>query len=150
MNRYYDYNFLKSLLFRQNNYHRFGVIGHTLAVTYHAIRNKDYRFVVPALLHDFGKPFTANPDEKDLEEGLGNLSFTNHEELSYRIIKDWNFITEWDKLIVRHHYLIRGMKKAKQKGNFAKYRRLRRTWDRLDDTMKEDLGTFLKYDDLGK
>jgi len=102
------------------------------------------------LLHDIGKPFTAKADAKDIARGRGELSFTNHEEISYKIIKDWSFISEYTKQIVRHHYLIRGMSKAKQKGEMAKYRRLKRVWDSLSQEMKDDLAIFLQADDKAK
>ncbi len=102
------------------------------------------------LLHDIGKPFTAKADAKDIAKGRGELSFTNHEELSYQIIKKWPFISDYTKQIVRHHYLIRGMSKAKQKGERAKYKRLKRVWDSLPLGIKDDLAIFLKADDLAK
>ena len=150
MNKILSKNFLKALFIKQNRWHRHAVLGHTLAVTYHAFKAKEYRFIPAALLHDFGKPYSAYADEEDIKRGEGELSFTNHEELSYIIIKNWPFVSQWTKLIVRHHYLIRGMAKAKQKGKDAKYRRLKRVWDNLDEERKNDLALFLKFDDLGK
>ncbi len=150
MNTIVSKNFWKSLLYRQNNWHAHGVFGHTMKVTYHVIKNRHYKMVAGALLHDIGKPFVARPDAKDLAKGEGELSFTNHEELSYMIIKDWKFVSEYTKLIVRHHYLVRGMAKAKQKGEDAKHKRLNRSWDSLSDELKADLAIFLKCDDLGK
>jgi putative nucleotidyltransferase with HDIG domain len=150
MNKILSKNFLKALFIKQNRWHRYSVLGHTLAVTLHAIKAKEYKFITAALLHDIGKPYSAYADEEDIKRGEGELSFTNHEELSYIIIKNWPFVSQWTKLIVRHHYLIRGMKKAKEKGKLAKYRRLKRVWDSLDDELKKDLGKFLVFDDLGK
>ena len=150
MNTFLNKNFWKSLLYRQNDHHRFGVFRHTMMVAYHLVKSKEYRLVPAAIFHDFGKPFTANPDAKDIARGRGEMSFTNHEELSYQIIKKWIFLSDYTKEIVRHHYLIRGMSKAKQKGQDAKYRRLNRVWDGLSVEMKTDLGIFLKADDAAK
>ena len=150
MNTMLSKNFWKSFLYRQNDHHRFGVFRHTLMVVYHLLKSKEYKMVMAALLHDIGKPFTAKADAKDLARGRGELSFTNHEELSYQIIKNWGFISEYTKLIVRHHYLIRGMSKAKEKGQFEKHRRLQRVWNSLSEEMKADLGVFLKADDAAK
>ena len=150
MNTIYSKNFWKSLLYRQNDHHRYGVFRHTVMVAYHLFKMKQYKMMTAGLLHDIGKPFTAKADAKDLARGRGELSFTNHEELSYQIIKRWGFISEYTKLIVRHHYLIRGMSKAKQKGQLEKHRRLQRVWQGLNDKMKEDLAIFLKADDLAK
>ena len=150
MNTVLNKNFWKSLLYRQNNHHRYGVFRHTMMVVYHLFSMKQYKMMVAGLLHDIGKPFTAKADAKDLVRGHGELSFTNHEELSYQIIKQWPFISEYTKLIVRHHYLIRGMKKAKEKGQLQKYHRLQRVWNRVSAEMRDDLGLFLKADDLAK
>ena len=150
MNTCLNKNFWKSLLYRQNDHHRYGVFRHTLMVAYHLLKAKEYKMVMAALLHDIGKPFTAKADAKDIARGRGELSFTNHEELSYQIIKKWPFISDYTKLIVRHHYLIRGMKKAKEKGQIEKYRRLQRVWNGLSDEMKADLAIFLKADDAAK
>ncbi len=150
MNSIYSYNFWKSLLYRQNDYHAHGVLIHTILVVYHLLKMKQYKMVMAGVMHDFGKPFTAKPDAKDIARGRGELSFTNHEELSYQIIKKWNFISNETKLLVRYHYLIRGMDRAKQKGEMPKYRRLKRIWDGLSSEMKKDLVLFLKADDLAK
>ena len=150
MNTIYNYNFWKSLLFRQNDYHRYGVFRHTMMVVYHLFTMKQYKLIPAAIMHDLGKPFTAKPDAKDIAKGRGELSFTNHEEISYQIIRDWGFISDYTKQIVRHHYLIRGMSKAKQKGEMPKYRRLKRVWDSLSPQMKDDLAIFLTADDLAK
>ena len=150
MNTLLNKNFWKSLLYRQNDYHRFGVFRHTLMVAYHLLKAKEQKMVMAALLHDVGKPFTAKPDDKDMARGRGELSFTNHEELSYQIIKNWRFIGEYTKLIVRHHYLIRGMAKAKEKRQVEKHRRLERVWNNLSKEMKADLVIFLKADDAAK
>jgi len=150
LNNILNYNFWESLLFRQNDHHRYGVFRHTMMVAYHLFNAREFKLIPASILHDFGKPFTAKPDAKDIARGRGEMSFTNHEELSYQIIKNWSFISDYTKLIVRHHYLIRGMSKAKQKGQVEKYRRLNRVWEKLSPQMKEDLAIFLKADDLAK
>ena len=150
MNTIYSKDFWKSLTYRQNDHHRYGVFRHTMMVVYHLFTMKQYKMLAAGLLHDIGKPFTAKADAKDIAKGRGELSFTNHEELSYQIIKTWPFISDYTKQIVRHHYLIRGMSKAKQKGEMAKYKRLKRVWDGLSPEIKDDLAIFLKADDLAK
>ena len=150
MNTIYNYNFWKSLLFRQNDHHRYGVFRHTMMVVYHLLKMEQYKMLAAGLLHDLGKPYTAKADAKDIARGRGELSFTNHEEISYKIIKNWSFISEYTKQIVRHHYLIRGMSKAKQKGEKAKYRRVKRVWDSLPQEIKDDLAIFLQADDKAK
>jgi len=119
-------------------------------VAYHLLREKQYKLILASLMHDFGKPLTAKPDNDDIARGNGELSFRNHEAISYLVIKNWRFVSDYSKEIVRHHYLIRGMGKAKKKNEMPKYRRLKRTWDGLSDEMKKDLAVFLKADDLAK
>ncbi len=150
MNTIYSKNFWKSLLYRQNDYHRYGVFRHTMMVVYHLYKDSQHKMLMAGVLHDFGKPYTAHADAKDIARGRGELSFTNHEEISYQIIKNWSFISEYTKLLVRHHYLIRGIHKAKQKGQMAKHKRLQKVWDSLSQEMKDDLAIFLKADDLAK
>jgi len=140
--------FLDSLFFTQNNWHQHGVFLHTLRVTYYCLKHKEFRFFAAAILHDFGKPFSAfKKDAEDLE--FGEWSFTDHEERSYQIIKNWSFISEYTKKIVRYHYLIRDIKKSKQE-NMQRYVQKKQIWDSLDEQMHEDLHKFLLYDDLGK
>ena len=143
----YGKAFWITLLLKQNNWHKHSVLGHTLKVTWELIKVKKYNLIAAALLHDIGKPLVAYQDDKD--KITGEYSFHNHEEVSWYIIKDWP-ISDYTKEIVRHHYLIRGMKKAKEKGDFAKYRRQRKIWDKLSLDFKKDLGIFLKADDKGK
>ena len=150
MNTVTNYNFWKALLYRQNNYHAHGVFLHSVLVVYHLFKLKQYKMLMAGVLHDISKPIVAKPDAKDIERGFGELSFTSHEEMGFQTIKNWSFISDYTKEIVRYHYLIRGMGKAKQKGEMAKYRRLKRVWDGLSLEMKSDLGFFLKADDLAK
>jgi len=140
--------FLDSLFFTQNKWHQHGVFLHTLRVTYYALKAGDFRFFAAGLLHDVGKPSTAfKKDEEDYE--YNEWSFTDHEERSYQIIKNWSFISEYTKLIVRYHYLIRDIKKSK-KENMSRHLEKKAIWDSLDDAMHKDLHRFLVYDDAGK
>ncbi len=140
--------FLKSLFFTQNKWHQHGVFLHTLRVTYCILKAGEFKLFASGLFHDVGKPSTAfKKDTEDIE--FHEYSFTDHEERSYQIIKNWPFISEYTKNIVRYHYLIRDIKKSK-KEDLERYARKQAIWDSLDDSTKEDLHKFLKYDDLGK
>jgi len=140
--------FLDSLFFTQNKWHQHGVLVHTLRVTYEALKGGDYRFFAAGLLHDIGKPFTAfKKDEEDYE--FNEWSFSDHEERSYQIIKNWPFISRYTKAIVRYHYLIRDIKKSK-KEDYQRFLQKRAIWDSLDESMHKDLQKFLEYDDRGK
>lgn len=140
--------FLKSLFFIQNKWHQHGVLLHTLRVLYNVIKYKDYKFIPVAILHDIGKPFVAYVKDEEDEE-FGEYSFTDHEEMSYQIIKNWSFVSEYTKNIVRYHYLIRDIKKSK-KEDLARYAQKKDIWDSLDEDFHKDLERFLVYDDLGK
>jgi len=140
--------FLESLFFVQNKWHQHGVFLHTLRVTYYALKAGDFKFFAAGLLHDIGKPFTAFvKDKEDIE--FNEYSFTDHEERSYQIIKNWFFISTYTKKIVRYHYLIRDIKKSKTE-NLLRYTKKIKIWDTLDEELKSDLAIFLKYDDRGK
>jgi len=147
-NSFFSKPFLISLFFKQNKWHQHGVLLHTLRVTYYIVKNKDFKFFTAGLLHDIGKPFVAyKKDEEDFE--FDEYSFTDHEEKSYQIIKNWSFISDYTKTIVRYHYLIRDIKKSK-KDDLARYASKSKIWNSLEDDIKQDLATFLIYDDLGK
>jgi len=147
-NSFFSKPFLKSLFFVQNKWHQHGVFIHTLRVLYHTIKRGEYRFIAAALLHDIGKPFTAFvKDEEDRE--FDEYSFTDHEERSYQIIKNWPFISSYTKNMVRYHYLIRDIEKSK-KEDLIRYAKKMDIWETLDDEFKEDLAEFLICDDLGK
>lgn len=141
-------NILVTTFIKQNKWHSSSVLGHTLKVVLQTIKHRDYKYIVPALLHDIGKPFTAYQKEEDIL--TGEYSFTDHEEKSYDMIKNCPFISDWTKQIVRWHYLIRDIKKSKEKGDIDRYLIKKMIWDDLSPEMKKELGKFLKYDDLGK
>ena len=147
LKRVFRKEFFITLFIKQNNYHRYGVFKHTLALVIHAIKYKQYKMIPAAILHDIGKPIVAFQDEKD--KTTGEYSFHNHEELSYQIIKNWK-ISTYTKNLVRFHYLIRGMSKAKQKNQIGKYKRMKRAYDSLDDSFRKELKLFMKFDDLAK
>ncbi len=147
-NKIFSLPFLDSLFFTQNKWHQHGVLLHTLRVTYYALKAGDFKFFAAGLLHDIGKPFVAY--KKDEEDYVFNeWSFTNHEEKSYQLIKNWFFISEYTKEIVRYHYLIRDIKKSK-KEDLARYAKKQDIWAFLDTNLQDDLRKFLYYDDLGK
>ncbi len=147
-NSFFSIPFFKSLFFVQNKWHQHGVLVHTLRVLYHVIKRKEYRFIAAAILHDIGKPFCAFvKDEEDRE--FNEYSFTDHEERSYEIIKNWPFLSSYTKNMVRYHYLIRDIKKSKEE-DLTRYAKKIEIWDTLDDDFKEDLAEFLICDDLGK
>lgn len=140
--------FLKSLFFTQNKWHQHGVLLHTLRVVYHVIKAKDFTLLPAAILHDVGKPFVAFvKDDEDRE--FNEYSFTDHEEMSYQLIKNIPFISKHTKELVRYHYLIRDIKKSKTE-DLQRYEVKKAIWDKLDDEMKVELERFLIYDDLGK
>lgn len=141
-------NILITTFIKQNKWHSSSVLGHTLKVVYQTIKHRDYKYILPALLHDIGKPFTAYQKPEDIE--TGEYSFTDHEEKSYDMIKNCPFISDWTKEIVRWHYLIRDIKKCKERNQIERYNEKKEIWDSLSQEMKKDLGKFLKYDDIGK
>jgi predicted HD phosphohydrolase len=147
-NSFFSKPFLISLFFKQNKWHQHGVLLHTLRVLYHVVKAGDYKFITTALLHDIGKPSVAfKKDEEDFE--FDEYSFSDHEERSYQIIKDWFFLSQYTKQMVRYHYLIRDIKKSKEE-DLQRYAQKREIWDSLDGDLKKDLERFLIYDDLGK
>ena len=139
--------FYITLFIKQNKWHKFGVLLHTLAVVFHTFKAKKYKMIPAAFLHDIGKPYVAFQDEKD--KITNEYSFHNHEEISYHIIKNYR-VCEYTKKLVRYHYLLRGMQKALEKNHMARYSRMKRAYDRLDEDFIYDLKLFMKFDDLGK
>ena len=147
-NNFFSKPYLESLFFVQNKWHQHGVLLHTLRVVYYTFIDREFKMLSTALLHDIGKPSTAFvKDDEDIE--FDEYSFTDHEERSYQIIKNWFFISEYTKNIVRYHYLIRDIKKSK-KEDLERYAQKQTIWDSLTEEIKDDLTRFLKYDDLGK
>ena len=139
--------FFITLFIKQNKWHKFGVLLHTLAVVFHTFKAKKYKMIPAAFLHDIGKPYVAFQDEND--KITNEYSFYNHEEISYHIIKNYR-VCEYTKKLVRYHYLLRGMQKALEKNHMARYSRMKRAYDRLDEDFIYDLKLFMKFDDLGK
>ena len=139
--------FYITLFIKQNKWHRFVVLVHTLAVVFHTFKAKKYKMIPAAFLHDVGKPYVAYQTKED--KITGEYSFHNHEEISYHIIKNYR-VCEYTKKLVRYHYLLRGMQKALEKNHMARYSRMKRAYDRLDEDFICDLKLFMKFDDLGK
>jgi len=148
LNKIFRKEFFISLFWKQNKWHRHSVLGHTLKVVYHIIKAREYRMLSAGFLHDIGKPVVAFQDESD--KLSGEYSFTNHEEISYHLIKKVPFISDYTKNLVRYHYLIRGMEVAKRKNREAKFKRMQRIYDGLDYAFIKDLEKFIVFDDLGK
>ena len=147
-NKWYSFAFLDSLFFTQNLWHQHGVLVHTLRVMYYVLKARKWKFLPAAIMHDFGKPFTAfKKDEEDYT--FNEWSFTDHEERSYQIIKNWPFVSTYTKQLVRYHYLIRDIKKSKTE-KYDRYLEKKAIWDSLDAKMHRDLETFLVFDDQGK
>lgn len=146
-NKLFTKPFLKTLLWKQNRHHRHGVFMHTMRVTYYTLINGDLKMLPAALLHDVGKPLVAYQKEEDIV--LNEYSFTDHEEKSYDVIKNWSFVNDYTKQLVRYHYLIRDIDKHKLKDP-ERHKEKKAIWEKLSPEMQEDLLTFLKYDDLGK
>ena len=147
-NSFLSVPFLRSRFGMQNKWHQHGVLIHTLRVVYYTLKAGQFKMFMTALLHDVGKPSTAFiKDEEDVT--YGEYSFTDHEEKSYQIIKNWPFISTYTKNMVRYHYLIRDIKKSATE-NLQRYEKKKKIWDSLDAEVHEDLKIFLVFDDLGK
>jgi predicted HD phosphohydrolase len=147
INRVYSKQFLVTLFWKQNAHHKHGVLLHTLRVFYHTLKAKEYKMLTVALLHDVGKPLVAYQKDEDIEKN--EYSFTDHEEKSHEVIKDWRFVSEYTKTLVRYHYLIRDIDKHKTKDPERHYEKLR-IWNTLTPQLQDDLRRFLRYDDFGK
>ncbi|WP_323595020.1 hypothetical protein [Aliarcobacter butzleri] len=65
LKRVFRKEFFITLFLKQNKYHRFGVLLHTLALVKNTIKYKNYKMIAAAFLHDIGKPIIAFQDEKD-------------------------------------------------------------------------------------
>jgi HD superfamily phosphohydrolase len=116
-------------------------------VTWEIVKAREWKMVAAGLLHDVGKPSSAYQKPEDVINR--EYSFTDHEELSYQMIKNWPLVSDYTKNLVRHHYLIRRIQKAKEKG-LAEYEPLSELYAGFTREFKRDLGAFLRYDDLGK
>jgi len=100
-----------------------------------------------ALLHDIGKPLVAFQKPEDVEKN--EYSFTNQEEVGYRIVAKWPFVSGYTKSLVRWHYLLRDIEKHRIKNpNRAKVKAKKLA--RLSPRMRDDLCTFLIFDDKAK
>ena len=139
--------FLTTLLWKQNGHHKHGVFLHTMRVVYYTLINGDIKMIAAALLHDIGKPLVAYQKEEDI--ALKEYSFTDHEEKSYQVIKNWCCVSDYTKTLVRWHYLIRDISKHRVKDP-KRYEEKKKIWDGLSPAMQTDLKQFLKYDDLAK
>ena len=147
-NSIFSLPFWRSLFFKQNKYHQHGVLLHTLRVVWETIKAGEWKMVPAALLHDIGKPFVAYvKDEED--EHYNEYSFTDHEEMSYEIIKNWPFLSDYTKNLVRYHYLLRDLEKSK-KEDLPRFAKKYAIFKELDEDFKKDLEVFLRLDDLGK
>jgi len=141
-------SFFITLFIKQNKHHKHSVLVHTIKVFYYCLKKKKYKMLIAALLHDIGKPVVAYQKPEDIINN--EYSFTNHEEKSYQMIKNIPFISNYTKYLVRYHYLIRGMEKAKEKNKIDEYNRFSSIWKSLDEGFQKDLKQFLLCDDLGK
>ncbi|MCT7566710.1 hypothetical protein N5T96_10205 [Aliarcobacter butzleri] len=65
LKRVFRKEFFITLFLKQNKYHRFGVLLHTLALVKNTIKYKNYKMIAAAFLHDIGKSIIAFQDEKD-------------------------------------------------------------------------------------
>ena len=146
-NKIFSKPFLKTLFWKQNLHHKHGVLVHTFRVVYHILKKRKFKMLLAGLLHDIGKPFVAYQKEEDIV--LGEYSFTDHEEMSYLIIKDWKFVSDYTKKLVRYHYLIRDIENHKRKDP-ERSKQKREIWNTLSESMKCDISVLMRYDDLGK
>lgn len=147
LKRVFRKEFFITLFIKQNKWHKHAVLGHTLKLVYHTVKAKRFDMIVAGLLHDIGKPIVAYQDEDD--KITNQYSFHNHEELSYQIIKKFP-LSKYTKNLVRYHYLIRGMQKAKERNQVGKYHRMKRSYDKLDNHFVNELKIFMSFDDLAK
>ena len=147
-NSFFSKAFWETLLFKQNKWHRYGVFIHTLKVVYQVIKAKDYKFIATAFFHDLGKPIVAYRKEKDFI--TKEYSFTDHEEKSYQIVKNWPILSDWSKDMIRYHYLIRDRSNSQKRGNTKRLAKIEAIWDKLSPEFIKDLEQFLIYDDKGK
>jgi len=139
---------MTTAFWRQNAWHKHGVVVHTLRVVYETVKAGNYKMIPAAFLHDIGKPFTAYQKPEDIINK--EYSFTDHEEASYLMIADIPFISDYTKNLVRYHYLLRDMEKCYVKGDYERFTVKAQIYNTLTVKFKKDLELFQKYDDLGK
>lgn len=146
---------LTTLFIKQNQYHKYSVLRHTFEVAKECFKSKRYDFLAAAILHDIGKPVVAFQDEQDKIKKT--YSFHGHEEKSFRIIKNWFFISEKTKILVRYHYLITGMASDNRKYNktghikfLESYNNRFAIWNNLSEELQDSLLLFKIFDDNGK
>ncbi|AXH14690.1 phosphohydrolase [Malaciobacter mytili LMG 24559] len=145
--RIFRKTFFITLFIKQNKWHYYGVLAHTLALVFHLVKNRQFKMIGAGFLHDIAKPIIAFQDDEDKK--TNQYSFHNHEELSFFIVRNWP-ISLYTKNLVRYHYIIRGMQKAKERNQINKYKRMKRSYEKLDKDFIIDLKIFMKYDDLAK
>jgi hypothetical protein len=136
------------MFIKQNQHHKHGVLLHTLKVVYHVFQRKLYRMIGAAFLHDISKPFIAYQKPEDIPKN--EYSFTDHEHFSYEMIHKLPGISEYTKIIVKNHYLLRDMSKSLKKNKIEHHRKRKKIWDNLDEAIRQDLILFQKCDDAGK
>lgn len=146
--RIFRKEFFITSFWKQNKWHRHGVFIHTVRLIYQCIINRKYSYIPAAILHDIGKPIIAHQTEKDKINK--EYSFTNHEEISYRMICKYSFISNFTKYLVRYHYIHRAIDKSLRKGNFKKYARLEKKYKKINPILISHLQTFQELDDIAK
>lgn len=129
---------------------------HTLKVFWLALVSES-KFCAAALFHDIGKPLVATLDEDGYD-----YSFTNHEERSYQIVKNWPFISEFTKDLIRHHYITRRIERDSERLKEGKnssngdlvtqegINEMIKTYNSFSREFKMDLKKFKVLDDKAK
>ena len=147
--------FFVTLFIKQNQYHKYSVLRHTIEVAKECLKNKRFDFLAAAILHDIGKPVVAFQDDQDKIKKT--YSFHGHEEKSYQLIKNWFFISEKTKILVRYHYLITGMASDMRKYDKIGHIKFKNSyenrfniWSELNEDLQDSLLLFKIFDDNGK
>ncbi len=139
---------ITTVFWKQNKHHKYGVLLHTLKVVYHVVQKRLYRMIPAAFLHDISKPFVAYQKPEDIP--VHEYSFTDHEEESYRMVRNLRGIGKYTKDLVRYHYLLRDMSKCLKRHQIDRYAEKKRIWDNLPANFQQDLRRFQKCDDAAK